>query len=347
MTIKVDQTSQTISWFKDLLQKERLVFRPPFQRKPVWKDKQNAYLIDTALKSLPIPEVYIQKETDEEGRTQWAVIDGQQRLRALLGFTEGRVELNEEFTQGRDGQTWEDLTAEEKKKYWDYRVVVREISDSTDADLRDLFRRLNINTVRLNAQEIRNAKFQGDFIRTVTELADQPFWAEERIVSATEIRRMADIEFMAELLVGVMHGRQNKKQTLEAMFEKYEDGIPDRLKWLKRFEDARGLTELLVPKLKESRWRGKSDYYSLFLALDELGREGSLAKNSTEHARNVLRKFGEEVSHRLEKTGIGKTAKPSVMDYASAVEKAASDKDRRESRHRILISLLKAFFKAS
>src|SRR5688500_1908459 len=114
MAIRVEPTSQTISWFKDRLREQRLIFRPPFQRNPVWLDKHRAYLIDTVLRNLPIPEVYMQKETDEEGRTIYALVDGQQRVRALLDFPMGDVELMDTFTPGRGGQTWEDLSGDEK-----------------------------------------------------------------------------------------------------------------------------------------------------------------------------------------------------------------------------------------
>ena len=143
MAIRVEPSSQTISWFKDRLEEERLIFKPPFQRNPVWLDKHKAYLVDTALRGLPIPEVYIQKETDEEGNTVYAVVDGQQRIRTLLEFTRGDVELMETCSPGRDGETWEDLTTEEKKRFWSYRLLTREIEDASEADLRDLFRRLN------------------------------------------------------------------------------------------------------------------------------------------------------------------------------------------------------------
>lgn len=101
---------------------------------------------------------------------------------------------------------------------------------------------MNQHTVTLNAQELRNARFKGVFIQTVTQLADQEFWAESGIVKANEIRRMLDIEFVAELLIGIMHGPQNKKTTLDGFFELYEDAVPEKQKWLKRFEDARALS---------------------------------------------------------------------------------------------------------
>lgn len=344
MPIRVEPSSQTISWFKDRLEEEKLVFKPPFQRNPVWLDKHKAYLIDTAVRGLPIPEVYIQKDTDEEGETIYAIVDGQQRIRSLLEFSRGEFGLMELYSPGREGDLWDDLSGEERKKFWNYRLLTREIEDASDADLRDLFRRLNQHTVTLNSQELRNARFQGDFIKTVTELADQEFWAESKIVSATEIRRMVDIEYMAELLVGIMHGPQNKKTGLDPAFQTYEEAIPDKQKWLSRFEEARSLSANVVPDLKETRWRGKSDYYSLFLALDELGRLGTLTPKSRKAAAHALKTFGENVSRRLSKDGGRLRSSREVKRYATAVEKAASDKDRRETRHRILVALLSPFF---
>lgn len=347
MAIRVDFTSQTISWFNDRLSEGKLIFKPPFQRNPVWLEKHQAYLVDTVLRGLPVPEVYLQKDTDEEGRTVYALVDGQQRVRALLAFPRGEVELMDSYSPGRGGQTWEDLTADEKRGFWNYRLIVREITEASDADLRDLFQRLNQNTVTLNAQEIRNARFKGDFIQTVTDLADEPFWAENRIVSATEIRRMSDIEYMAELFVGIMLGPQNKKTTLDVIFAKYDTGIPDRKYWLKRFEEARSLTHELVPDLPDTRWRGKSDYYSLFLAVDALSQQGRLKKNNRRQAVERLRSFGEVVTAQLSKEPNRGRIPRDVRRYTAAVEKAASDKDRRQERHTILNMLLKPFFTQS
>src|SRR5437867_2369568 len=102
MAIQVEQSSQAISWFKDRLEEEKLVFKPPFQRNPVWVDKHKAYLIDTVIRGLPVPEIYIQKETDDKGETVYSIVDGQQRVRALLEFAKGDVMLMEVYSPGRD-----------------------------------------------------------------------------------------------------------------------------------------------------------------------------------------------------------------------------------------------------
>ena len=345
MTLKFDFSGQSISWFNDRLKEERLVFKPPFQRNPVWLDKHKAYLVDTVLHNLPVPEIYIQKETNEEGETVYSIVDGQQRIRTLLEFPLGRFSLIEKFSPGRDGVVWNDLSGDEKKKFWNYRIVVREIEGASDAELRDLFQRLNQHTIALNAQELRNARFKGDFIKTVTELADQDFWSENLIVSTNEIRRMLDIEYVAELLIGIMHGPQNKKASLDNLFEAYEEKIPDKDAHLRRFEQSRRLVQALVPEFRGTRWKGKSDFYSLFLCLAELSQGRRLVLAKQKEASRTLIEFGDAVSGVLSKSGSRRGIPPLVLKYANAVEKAASDKDRRETRHEVLTELLAPFFK--
>jgi uncharacterized protein DUF262 len=344
MAIQIQHGGQKISWFKDRLAEQCLIFKPPFQRNPVWLDKHKAFLVDTVLRKLPIPEVYIQAETDADGKTVYAVVDGQQRIRALLEFARGEVALMDDYSPGRDGQTWDDLSVAERKAFWDYQLVVRDIIGATDADLRDLFQRLNQNTVTLNAQEIRNARYKGAFISIVTELADQPYWAEQKIVTPNEIRRMLDIEYMAELLIGLMHGPQNKKQSLEGMFESYDAALPKKQHWLSRFEETRALISTILPRIGATRWRGKSDYYSLFLVIGALSGEAKISTNRISLARKALERFGQEVTARLSKGQKPAAVGLYVRAYARAVEKAASDRDRRAARHRILIRILKRFF---
>ena len=67
---------------------------------------------------------------------------------------------------------------------------------------------------------------------------------------------------------------QNKKTTPDIAFQKFEPMFLDKQHWLKRFEDPRNATQELLPDIANTRWRGKSDYYSLFLALDALNQTG-------------------------------------------------------------------------
>src|SRR5208337_5348789 len=78
--------AHSISWFQDQYKAGRLELRPPFQRKPVWSDKQRSSLVESILLDIPIPEVYIQVSQADDGAERYGVVDGQQRLRTILQF---------------------------------------------------------------------------------------------------------------------------------------------------------------------------------------------------------------------------------------------------------------------
>src|SRR5258708_28738169 len=84
--MKFDVVPYAIGWIKDRYTDETLSIKPPYQRRPVWGLRQKAKLIESVLLELPIPELFLDETTDDEGKTRFAIIDGQQRTRAVLQF---------------------------------------------------------------------------------------------------------------------------------------------------------------------------------------------------------------------------------------------------------------------
>ncbi len=196
-------TEQIISWFRDRYREGTLEIKPPFQRKPVWVSRQKSYLIESILLGLPVPEVYIQQVVDEEGDTTYAVVDGQQRIRTVLQFIGvdedpeqsefNKFSLDKLEPQSKYYNTsFKELSSDEKRAFYGYKFSVRVLNTSSDEEVRDMFRRLNKFLTPLNAQELRNAIYTGPFIRLIESLADNEYWAENRIVTATQIRRMVE-----------------------------------------------------------------------------------------------------------------------------------------------------------
>lgn len=60
---------------------------PEFQRAFVWKPDQSSRLIESFLVGLPVPPVYFYTERRS---SNYLVIDGQQRLKSIFYFLEGR-----------------------------------------------------------------------------------------------------------------------------------------------------------------------------------------------------------------------------------------------------------------
>ena len=150
-------TTHRLSEFHKWDKEKALIINPPFQRKPVWSDRNRSFLIDTILHGLPVPEIYIQVKTDNEGNTKYVVVDGQQRIRAILDFIEGDLELLAEECPDYGGKTFADLPSGVKHDFWDYSLVTRELKTQSEAEVKSVFLRLNKYVAPLLPQELRNA----------------------------------------------------------------------------------------------------------------------------------------------------------------------------------------------
>src|SRR5574337_1704373 len=88
--------TQALSWFYGENQKGSLLLNPKYQRNPIWSIGQKCFLIDSLISGNPIPQVYINVKTRILGKqllTTYEVVDGQQRLRAILEFMDNKYSL--------------------------------------------------------------------------------------------------------------------------------------------------------------------------------------------------------------------------------------------------------------
>lgn len=326
-----------ISHFKDLHQSDLLDLTPDFQRNPVWNDQQASYLIDSILNRMPVPELFIRSVTGEDGKTVWEVVDGQQRLRSIIRFFTGDLTLEgSDVTAGWLGWTWRDVPKAQRIAFWGFELVVRQLQDATDDEVRQMFRRLNANQSNLNAQELRHSEYRGRFISVCTELASSTWWIEKKLVNPNQVRRMLDIEFMAELLVGLMAGPLDKKIGLDAYFADYDASFPRERYWKRLFTSTMAeVDSVLDGDLR--RWNTKTEFYTLFLAVGFLIRDGVWEVDDSERARirTRLSKFRSNVD-RAKRDPEGAGHRKYATRYAEAARRASTDLSRRETR----ISLL-------
>ncbi|EQD28025.1 protein containing DUF262, partial [mine drainage metagenome] len=86
--------SWTINAFNKYLTEDSLVIQPAFQRNVVWNDGQRSFLIDSVLRGMPIPEIYVETLTNADGTERVTVVDGQQRIVACLRFLNDELRLS-------------------------------------------------------------------------------------------------------------------------------------------------------------------------------------------------------------------------------------------------------------
>ena len=309
-----NSTEHPLSWFRDRYRDDTLEIKPPYQRKPVWAARQKCYLVESILMGLPVPEIYIQQTTSSDGETTYAIVDGQQRIRTVLQFigseTDPDVQEFNKFILDKlsDGSNWKnlsfaDLEQEEKKTFYGYRFAVRYLNTDNDDEVRDMFRRLNKFLTPLKPQELRNATYMGPFIQLAEKLADNEYWAENRIVTPAAIRRMGDVEFVSELLIGVLHGPQGGGERIideyYMQYEDYEDEFPQQRRVQKLFDETLTTIEQLFIEIKETRWSNKTDFYTLFVGLASLLRKNELPKANIAKVKKALVNFEKEIDRRI------------------------------------------------
>jgi hypothetical protein len=342
----VNPTTYPTMWFQQRNSEKSLILKPPYQRKPVWTPKQQAYLIDTILQRYIIPEIYIHRVTTADGNTVYNIVDGQQRIRSILDFISDKLPLSEEFTPDYADYTFSDLPDSLRKIIYNYTFYVREITDATEEEVRNLFKRMNRYVVPLNPQELRHATYQGEFIKLMEQLSEEEFWAENKIVTPNEIRRMNDVQFISDLFVSMMHGIQDKTKELDKYYERYEEDFPDKTQWHKMFDKILEVIEELLLDIRHTRWKNKSDFYTLFIALSQITCENRyIPKTSYVKLRNELTKFGVKVGEATKKDHIPKGLSRDIRTYANAVTKSTTDRDRRTDRHKIIYRLVYKYSK--
>src|SRR5689334_7354984 len=126
---KLSPTTKDIALLRQLYEEGQLTLAPQFQRNAVWPRAAKAYLIDTILNERPIPLLFFQRTTNAQtGRASYRVIDGQQRLRAIFEFMDGRFRLSETRSVTLKDKKYHDLPASAKDQILQYDLPVQEIS---------------------------------------------------------------------------------------------------------------------------------------------------------------------------------------------------------------------------
>lgn len=262
-------TQQNIAWFNQRSKEENsLVIKPTFQRNPVWTVNQKSYLIDSILRSYPIPEIYLQERVNEKGESQFVVVDGQQRLRTVLDFINNEFSLVPTETSEQWGNlTFDELSPNDKKRFFEYKFVIRLLPDIDDDIIRNIFKRINRNNERLNQQELRQATYSGEFIVMINDISDQTYWEDIGVFTPQKIRRMLDAEFISEIVIAYLNGHQNKKVKLDYYYKLYEEEFNDSERVKGVFNSVAKEILQILPNIKKTRWRNMTDFYTLFWCL--------------------------------------------------------------------------------
>jgi len=325
-----------------------LDLRPPFQRNMVWNDDQRSYLVDSILRGLPVPELYLQKSTSPDGDQRIVVVDGQQRISACIDFVLGKFKLstsNTELDERWRDKKFEELVPELRARFRNFGFVGRQLPASlNEASLREIFQRLNRTVEALEPQELRHAAYTGVFIQLIEAAGQTTGLQELSVFSAKDLQRRRNDEFVSEVFYAVLLGvYPNKKEGLDEQYMVFErQGLPEdrRVELTARFGRANELLSVYGARIKRTRFRNKSDAYTLLVYLMNHADRVPTSDPDVQPMIEAIERFSSLVNEikKRENAGdeIGDLANAADFDQASrylrSVERAASDRQNRVRR---------------
>lgn len=271
------RVSDFVTWQKD----GSLELNPMFQRRPVWKKGAKSYLIDTILRGLPMPIIFL-RDLPSDRRTFKAkrdVVDGQQRIRTVISFIDSSLlkdpgpadtfTIDKVHNSKLGGKSFGDLHPSDQQKILDYQFSVHSFpADTDDREILQIFARMNSTGVKLNAQELRNAEFYGEFKTLAYTLATEQLnrWRKWKIFSDNQIARMLEVELSSEFMLLLMDGILAKNQdTIDDYYKLYNDKFSDAAILAHRFRTTFDTIEHLFGNdAVTSLFNGRTIFYGLF-----------------------------------------------------------------------------------
>lgn len=334
---KLSPTTKDIALLQQLHLNKQLDLAPEFQRNSVWPPKAKSYLIDTIINDKPIPIFFLERSTSlQTGQPNYAVIDGQQRLRAIFDFLSDSFPLTETTIRKVRGKKYSQLPKEIQERILNYDLVVEELSGFTEKDIRDIFVRMNKYVVKLSPQEIRNARDTGKFKEFVDRLAKWPFWRDHGVFTAKQTNRMRNAEFVAELAILLTEGPQDKKGAIDLYYGTYRASFPEGRQIESRLQALLAWIKTALPDLRQTRYRKPTDLYSLIGALDAIASRSASAFKRLEpkSAGTRLRAFEKKVATSVPRGEAGR--------YAAASSRQTDNIAPRNTRIEVLSEIIRA-----
>ncbi len=248
-----------------------LVLVTRFQRRGVWKAAARSYLIDTLIRGMPVPPIYLRvTQSEDRKRMVREVVDGQQRIAAVFGYIDGRYALSRSLDSPYAGKAFSEIGRKEQDAIREYGFICEVLHGVSDSEVLEIFARLNTYSVPLNKQELRNGSYFGYFKQSAYRLAHEhiEFWRRHRVFSERNIARMLEVEITSELMIAELDGLQDKKKSINGFYAKYDDEFKDRERIESRFRTIIDVIDgALGDSLEDSEFRRPPLFYSLFCAV--------------------------------------------------------------------------------
>lgn len=207
-----------------------LILDPDFQRGDVWTKPAKVLLIDSILRGFPIPKIVLRTRLNTQTlETVMEVVDGQQRLRAIVEYTSDAWALGAKARE-YSGLKYSQLEETDKERLLSYAIGIDNLMNASDDHVLEIFARMNTYTVALTPPELRHAAFNGRFQAAVLDVAESNTsrWTRWGTFTTRRLVRMADHSLIAELFGILTNGLTDAGEAqIEALYAQFDRGATE------------------------------------------------------------------------------------------------------------------------
>lgn len=197
----------TVETILSQLDKGNIQLNPNFQRRDAWSPSRKSRFIESVILGIPVPQLVLAEIKSHRGR--YIVLDGKQRLLSLLKFAESKndrskgfglsgLEIRSDLSRKKYYNLEHDVSLEqERDAFLNYTIRTVVIRNWPNTDfLHQVFLRLNTGSVKLSAQELRQAMAPGEFTSFADEFAANSGPIQSLLGRDSPDPRMRDVELL-------------------------------------------------------------------------------------------------------------------------------------------------------
>lgn len=133
--LRKTNSNRSLEWLVTSAAGTDLNMSPPYQRGLVWSQEQKVKLIDSIFWGMSLPAIYLRELEIMTAGPYLEVIDGKQRISALMDWFGDRLECR--------GKRWSTMTVVERRRWANEPIPVIIVHGMTEAEAVELYNRIN------------------------------------------------------------------------------------------------------------------------------------------------------------------------------------------------------------
>ena len=203
---KIVRQTWSIAEIYQKIKDGKLILDPDYQRRAIWGNDKKTAFIESLYMEIMIPPIYVVEIPGEDilDETKYEVVDGKQRLTAIMDFIKGALRLSERnleyYADIFGGKSFSEVREIEPEKTSQMLSSILDIyvitANSPEFTKYDIFARLNRGAEKLKVNEIRRAIYKSKVTGWITDFVDDQQETNKdfymSVFTANDIKRYED-----------------------------------------------------------------------------------------------------------------------------------------------------------